>query len=95
MGSMRVQAWCSIKLKETGGVWRLVVNGEMEGEEAGDKVIRHGTCVKEKASKTWNKGMARFAFSTACSAGLDTGRLFGGGCRNPLETEPGWCRVER
>lgn len=52
---MRVQAWHSIKLKEAGSVWCLVVNGEVEGEEAGDKVMRHGTCVKEKASKMWNR----------------------------------------
>lgn len=38
----------------------------------------------------WNRGVARFAFSTACSAGLDTGRLSGGGRRNLLETAPGW-----
>lgn len=43
MGSLRVQAWHSIKPKEAGGVWCSVVNGEVEGEEAGYKVIRHGT----------------------------------------------------
>lgn len=94
MGSLRVQAWHSIKPKEAGGVWCSVVNGEVEGEEAGYKVIRHETCVKEKASQMWNRGVARFAFSTACSAGLDTGRLSGGGRRNLLETAPGWYRVE-
>lgn len=71
LGSLRVQARCSSEPNKAGGVWSSAVNGDGEGDEAGGKA---GVCVgggsRLPKGFKWKRGVARFAVSTPCSAGL-------------------------